>query len=57
MPFTVLLPAKALCPGPFLEEGGFQVGLQKDWKGELLGGGAEEWVCPQQRRVGDSWQN
>ena len=26
--FTVLPPAKVLCPGPFLEEGDIQVGLQ-----------------------------
>ena len=25
---TVLPPAKVLCPGPFPEEGGIQVGLQ-----------------------------
>ena len=41
----------------FLEEGNIQeVGLHhQGWKGRFLGGGSEEWVCPQHRWVGDGW--
>ena len=50
-------PAVAVSPDRFLEEGGIQEeGLRHQGrKGRILGGGAEEWACPQWRWVEGSW--